>query len=436
MRALAVLVALGCGAAEVATPLERDDPAAAADLSGYRAVFEIRWGGQPIGQARERLVRAADGGYRFERREEWRVRRGADEVAGELTVVIATTAALEPVRIEVRGGAASGVARREGGLWRIAVAGELPRTARGVPIEILPLLLARRGEARWSGPVLVSGLGFARARAVVEPDGEGGRRVQISGPGGTTTARIALRADGTIARVVGPDVSAHRVSAPRERSPPGHETASWGMTPWASPAAPRPPDLLAAGSLEVAGEPSGTASEIELDTADGGRRLLAAGQPSAPPLTVPDPPPSPADRRLAAELARGATSPADEIARLARGTARRLAGVPGADCVRHAALFSSLARARGHAVRLVTGYRLDGRRLVRHAWATVQLGGRARPIDPTSGEPAGARHFPLAVHGSAAAEVALASELAYAGLTGARARFSAPRSARSTPRTP
>ena len=435
MRALAVLVALGCGATEVASPPERDDPAAAADLSGYRAVFEIRWGGQPIGQARERLVRAAGGGYRFERREEWRVRRGAAVVAGELTVSITTTAALEPVRVEVRGGAASGVARREGGLWRIAVAGETPRTARGVPIEILPLLMARRGQAHWSGPILVAGLGFAPAHAVVEPDGEG-RRVQISGPSGTSTARIALRSDGTVARVVGPDISAHRVSAPRERSSPGHVTASWGMTPWASPAAPHPPDLLAAGSIDVAGEPSGAASQIELDTADGGRRLLGARQPPAPPLAVPDPPPSPADRQLAAELARGAATPDDEIARLARGTARRLAGDPTADCVRHAALFSSLARARGHAVRLVIGYRLDGRRLVRHAWATVDIGGRAQPIDPTSGEPAGAGHFPLAVHGSAAAEVALASELAYAGLTGARARFIARRSARSTPRTP
>jgi transglutaminase-like putative cysteine protease len=413
MRALAVLAALGCGAAEVATPPERDDPAAAADLSEYRAVFEIRWGDQPIGEARERLHRAPGGGYRFERRERWRVRRGAAEVAGELIVTIATTPALEPLRVEVRGGAASGVARREGDLWQIAVAGEVPRTARGTPIEILPLLLARRRDARWSGPVLMAGLGFAPASAVVEPAGDDGRRVQISGPGGTVTARIALRPDGTVARVVGPDVSAHRVSAP--------------------PAPPRPPDLLAAGAIEVAGDPSG---EIELDMSNGRRRLLTAEHAPAAPLAVPDPPPSPAVRQLADRLARGADSLADEIARLARGTARRLSSDPAADCVRHAALFSSLARARGHPVRLVTGYRLDGRRLVRHAWAVVEIAGRAQPIDPTSGGSTGAGYFPLAVHGSAAAEVALASELAYAGLTGARARFIAPRFARSTPRTP
>ncbi|HEU5055439.1 MAG TPA: transglutaminase family protein [Kofleriaceae bacterium] len=415
MRALAVLAVLGCGAAEVAAPPERDDPAAAADLTGYRAVFELRWGGQAIGQAHEHLVRAAGGGYRFERREEWRVRRGPAEVAGGAAVAIETTAALEPVRVEVRGGAAAGTARREGDRWRIAVAGEAPRTGRGMPIEILPILLARRGQARWSGPVLLSGLGFAPAHAVVEPDGEAGRLVQISGPAGILTTRIALRPDGTVARAVGPDLSAHRA------------VSSSAL------AAPRPPDLLAAGSLEVAGEPSG-AIEIE---ADGGRRVtLVPELPPVAPPAVPDPPPSPAVRQRALRLARGAASPADEIAQLARGTARLLAGEPDADCVRHAALFSALARARGHAVQLVIGYRLDGRRLVRHAWAAVDIGGRLHAVDPTSGGPAGPGHLPLAVHGSAAAEVALASELAYAGLTGARARFIAPRSARSTPRTP
>ena len=410
MRGLAVLAVLGCGAAEVTAPPERDDPAAAADLSGHRAVYELRWGDHVVGEAREELAPAPGGGYRFERRERWVVRRGAAVVRGGLAVSIATTAALEPVAVEVRGGAAGGRARREGDGWRIAVDGEPVRRARGMPIEILPLVLARRGLARWSGPVLLSGLGFAPARAAVEPDGEGGRRVQISGPAGILTVRVALAADGTVAGVLGPDLSAHRVAAP---------------------ATPRPPDLLAAGALEVAGDPGGA---IAIDTA-GGRRLLASRVPAGAPA-VPDPPPSPADRALAARLVRGAASPADEIARLARGTARLLAADPAADCVRHAAVFSALARARGHAVQLVTGYRLDGRRLVRHAWAAVTIAGRSRMIDPSTGETAGAGYFPLAAHGSAAAEIALASELAYAGLTGARARFIAPRSARSTPRTP
>jgi transglutaminase-like putative cysteine protease len=150
-------------------------------------------------------------------------------------------------------------------------------------------------------------------------------------------------------------------------------------------------------------------------------------------------------------MAAGAGSPADELLRLARGTARilsddlaggadadaaRVAARGRADCVGHAALFAALARARGHTVRLVTGFRLDGRRLVRHAWAIALLPDRALALDPTTGAPVDGRYLPLAVHGAAAAEVALSSELAYAGMTGARARFIAPRSARSIPRTP
>ena len=434
MRALVLGVLLvGCASTPAVGP-DRDDPAAAPDLSRYHAVFEIRWNGAPVGAAHERLQPAAGSGFRFERRESWRVRRGAAVVTGEVETIIGTAADLEPSWIAVRGsGAAGGTARRQGDRWRIEVEGEPPRTARGLPIELLPLIMARRGQASWSGPVLLPALGFAEARAVVEPDGEDGRWVHISGPAGILAIRVSLAPDRTVTRAIGPDLSAHRVLA-------------------AAP--PQPPDLVALGALEVAGDPAGA---IELETASGRRLLLAAGRPVAAcraarcAPAVPDPIPSPALGRLAARLARGAGSPEQEIARLARGTAdylvddlaagadpdaARVAARRRADCVGHAALFSALARARGHQVRLVTGYRLDGRRLVRHAWAVVLLGDRTLAVDPTSGEPTDQRYLPLTLHGSATAEIALASELAYAGLTAARARFIAPRSARSTPRTP
>lgn len=428
MRALLVVTLIGCAGTGSVEP-ERDLPAAAPDLARYRAVFELRWDGAPVGEARERLEPVAGGGLRFERRERWQVRRGAARVGGETVVVIAAGADLEPTRVEVRGTGASGTAVRTAGGWRIEVAGEPPRIGRGMPLEILPLLLARRGLAAWSGPVLLAGLGFAPARARVVEDGEGRRLVEISGPAGNLDMRVALEADGTVARAIGPDLSAHRVGA-------------------AAP--PRPPDLVALGEVAVAGEP---AAEVELETRDGRRLRLRPGAacPAGCPPAVPDPEITPALAALAGRMAAGAASPADEIARLARGTARvladdltagadpdaaRVAARGRADCVGHAALFAALARARGHTVRLVTGYRLDGRRLVRHAWAIALLPDRALAIDPTRGEPADDRYFPLAVHGAAAAEIALASELAYAGLSGARARFIAPRSARSTPRIP
>jgi len=414
------MVLVGCAGRETGFQPERDDPAAAADLASYRAVFELAWNGAPVGEARERLDAVRGGGVRFERREVWQVRRAAALVRGELTVEIAATADLEPTRVEVGGSGATGTAVRQGDGWLVEVAGEPPRLARGMPVEILPLYLAYRGRDRWAGPVLFAGLGFAPAYARVLPDGEAHRLVEISGPAGKLAVRVSLEADGTVATAIGPDMSAHRVRAA---------------------ALPRPPDLLALGAIDVAGAPG---PEIELAAIDGRRRRLVASPPAtgAPPA-VPDPPATPALGALADHAAAGATSPADEIARLARATSRlltadaaRVASRGRTDCVGHAALFAALARARGHTVRLVTGYRLDGRRLVRHAWAIALLPGGTLAIDPTTGDAVDDRYFPLAVHGASIAEVALASELAYAGLTGARARFIAPRSARSTPRTP
>ncbi len=430
VRALLVMGLVGCATGTAAVGPERDDPAAAPDLSRYRALFELAWDGAPIGEARERLLPAPGGGFLFERREAWQVRRGRALVSGQLEVVVAATADLEPTRVEVRGSGGDGVAVRAGDGWRVEVRGEPARRARGMPLELLPLFLARRRLDRWSGPVLIAGMGFAPARARVTPDGDGRRRVQISGPAGKLQITVVLAADGTVASALGPDLSAHRV-----------RTVA---------APPQPPDLVALGAVEVSGPPT---ADVEIETRDGRRLHLSRGahcRAGCPPA-VPDPAPSPAVRALAAQMSAGAGEPADELARLARGTAgmladdlaagadadaARVAARGRADCVGHAALFAALARARGHTVRLVTGFRLDGHRLVRHAWALALLPDRVLALDPTSGAPIDASYLPLAVHGAAAAEIALASELAYAGLSGARARFIAPRSARSTPRTP
>src|SRR6185503_3622414 len=234
VRALLVMVLVGCAGRETGFQPERDDPAAAADLASYRAVFELAWNGAPVGEARERLDAVRGGGVRFERREVWQVRRAAALVRGELTVEIAATADLEATRVEVGGSGATGTAVRQGDGWLVEVAGEPPRLARGMPVEILPLYLAHRGRDRWAGPVLFAGLGFAPAYARVLPDGEAHRLVEISGPAGKLAVRVSLEADGTVATAIGPDMSAHRVRAA---------------------ALPRPPDLLALGAIDVAGAP-------------------------------------------------------------------------------------------------------------------------------------------------------------------------------------
>ena len=485
--------------------LDRDDPRAAPLLDDYRADFALAWAGQPLGRARERLTRRAGGGYRFERSEHWRIARDGRIVDGALRLVVDTDAALTARRIALyRGEDLGGEAVREpdggeggtgrahrssggpGGTgradrssggpggWLIRVPGEPVRrvTGRAVPAELVPLWLARRRQARWRGPVLLAGLGFATASLSVTPDGHDARLVELRGAAGTLATRVDLAVDGTVERARGPDLTEWRLAP---RAPAGAREADDGPPgrPAMAPSAP-PPDVIALGSVPVEGRP-GPAIELtrgarawrvelsglppELATPRGSSARTEPA-PSWPPPAA-DPPPSPVVRALADRIVAraGATDPLAQARALVRATSRRVAGDLAsdpaaraaqvlargrADCVGHAVLLSSLARARGLRVRLVIGFHLDGARLVRHEWAAIDAGGgRWVAVDPTTGDAPvlPGRYLALAAHGSAPAELALAAELAYAGLRGARARFAArrltaPRSARSTPRTP
>jgi transglutaminase-like putative cysteine protease len=135
--------------------------------------------------------------------------------------------------------------------------------------------------------------------------------------------------------------------------------------------------------------------------------------------------------------AAGATDGPAQVAALARATAELLTDDLGAqpagaraalalgrgDCTAHATLFAGLARTRGIAVQLVTGFRLDRDRLVRHRWALVHVAGAWMAVDPTYGEaPAAPRLLGLAVHDVWTADIAMADDAAFLGFTGARAR--------------
>ncbi|MCG8420701.1 MAG: transglutaminase-like domain-containing protein [Proteobacteria bacterium] len=103
-------------------------------------------------------------------------------------------------------------------------------------------------------------------------------------------------------------------------------------------------------------------------------------------------------------------------------SARAALAVGRGDCTAHAALFVALARARGIPARLVTGYRIDGDRLVRHRWAIARADRAWIAVDPTYGEaPTGPHLVGLAVHEGSFADMALADELAFSGFVHARA---------------
>ena len=423
-------VAAGCGGAApggaAASGPDLDDAPGAPDAldetepAGYRARFELSWRGRTVGEAEERLV-ARPGGYRLERRERWQVRRAGALVSGELRIAIDTDRALEPERIEVSGGAADGIAVRAGDGWRVTAAGEPPRVARGMPLELLALRLARSGQARWRGEVLLAGLGFATARGAIEPRGPGARLVRLSGEAGAVEIAVTLRPDGTVERAVGPEVAAAR-GAPR--------------------AVTLPPDLIEESAIEVAGAATGT-GWIELALPRPAQPPALPGQRIEPDQATwlarlgPRPGAAPLPAGVRALVAEVAADLEEDAAAGAGGTAAEIARRGRADCVGHAVLLADRAGRAGVPIRLVTGLRLDARRLVRHAWAMVQVDGRWVAVDPTTGEapaPSG-RYLALAVHGAARHEVALAAELAYAAVAGARAAFSGPPSGRSTPRT-
>jgi len=465
-------------------------------LSGYRADFDLRWRGHLAGRAREELIAGIRGGYRFSRRESWRVARGGSVLEWETEIVIDADRELRGERVWLyRDRRLRGSARRARAGWTIEVPGESVRGAPAAaePVELVPLRLAMRREARWAGPVLLAGFELAVARLTVEPDSLPGarasrRRVVLSGPGGRIESRVQLRADGTLDSEAGPDASQVRVAGADPRDAPGEP-----------PPGEAPPDLVALGAIPVSGRPprrrergSRVAIAIAIEPergAAGARRLALAPPPDLPgqrvraapagwlvelgvpappaaraaaprepaprmpprpgatrawpPPAIPDPVPDPALRALADRVAaRAGAAPLDQLRALARYTAVSIDGdlsrgavtaagevlaAGRADCVGHAALFSALARARGFDLRLVTGYRLDGGVLARHMWAVVAVGGALVAIDPTRGEAPAApgRLLGLAVHGSAPAEIALAAELAFAGLSGARARYAA-----------
>jgi Transglutaminase-like superfamily len=431
----AMLCAIGCARpASESVAAVRDGTDRPRD---YRADFELSWRGRPVGAAREELVaRAGASGYRFERRERWRVARGESAVEWEIEVVIDTDGALRGERIALfRDRQLRGSARRTRAGWLIEAAGERRRApADAEPAELVLLRMARRRQARWSGRVLLAGFEFAVAHLAVEPDGAPDRRrMTLAAAAGRLQTRVQLRADGTVAMAAGPDLAARRVAR-------------------ASEATGSPPDLIALGAIDVTGPRSrGRAVAIELAPGEppprDGQHIRRAtgwidgGAVTAwPPLSQPDPAPDPRLRALADRLVAGAASPMDRLRALALHTATRVGGdlsrgtvsaaadvaaAGRADCVGHAVLFSALARAAGFDVRLVSGYRIDGRVLERHMWAVARVGDDVVPIDPTTGEAPvrPGRLVALAAHGSAPAEIALATELAFAGLSGARARF-------------
>jgi hypothetical protein len=405
--ALASLTA--CAAAPPALPTHgTDGPAARAAAEQH---YTLWWHGARIGSAVERRHQRAGVLVRLERREHLLVRRGDAVAAIDLRLAIAIDGDLQArtIELETRDGAAivRGRADRDGGRWRIDVAGEPPRLIAGdaVPAELVPDRVHRDGH--FDGPVLLAGRGFAVAAGAVAATGDGRYRAVLHTAAGDLVSTLRLDPDGAVASIAGDDGVVQR-----------RASAAEAAAPFA------PAEVIAAGAIAVVGAAAPD---------DGPLAVTLAPVDRAPPPAMPGQSLTVDGDGWRLSLAsRGAASaPIGPIAALVRAVAADVvddlgasALAPGADrgdCTAHAVAFVRRAADAGIEAHVVTGYRVDGDRLVRHRWALARAGATWIAVDPSHGEaPAAPRLIGLAVHGSSAAELALA-DAAFSGLARATA---------------
>jgi transglutaminase superfamily protein len=430
-RALCAACLLACGghappAGQLDDFDDLDDPTAAPahPLAGYEADFILSWNGARVGSAHESL-RDAGEGLRFVRDEEIVVRRGDAELRSSTSIAIdiapwrAGDDLLRATAVHLRQKSAdivrTGEAVRESdGTWRVELEGEPARAlpAGAVPAELVPFVAA--DGRRFSGPVILPGWGFASGNLEAVPgESDSGRRtldLTLTTDAGVLTGQMILAQNGTPTRVVSGDTVSSRAD-------PG-EAASRFV----------PPEIVDGTSLPVAGVVApGAGVTLELGPVRRplppdlpGQRITAAGDTWRVALA-----PAPRGRLDAiAELARSTASLVqDDLGVDITGGAQALALRRG-DCTTHAVVFAELAARRGYQVRLVTGYRLADGKLTRHRWNIVRVGATWYSVDPTFGEgPAKPDLIGLAVHGASAADLALSSEVAFAGLSEAQAEL-------------
>lgn len=455
-----------------------DRMSATRSLAGFENHFLLTWRGARMGEAVER-VRRQGTGWRYERHERITVKRGGELVPLATHIAVEISAELHPERVAIK--QISGSEHRRGqavrepasGRWSVEYSSEPVRTvtADAVPAEIVAILLYvrpqayHRGDVAWQGPVMLPGHGFAIADMRVVATGSREFAVSIIGApvaGAHSDDRAHMRGRwrftryGSLARADDDNGVAAVRAHPRELAVP-FEAPEMVLAAGIPVHGIRPDDgsraVLRIEPVErVAAPPPlpgqrvhvrGRTWTVEFVPGDQpGNGSSAPVQPGLKAGELGAPPPDPQFRELAGDIVAAARGRADtldrraEVAALVRATDRLIADDLGAtvtearsalalgrgDCTAHATLFYELARARAVPARLVTGYRVDGDRLIRHRWALAAVDGAWLAVDPTHGEmPAQAQLFGLAVHGPSAADLAIVDETAFSGFTDAAA---------------
>jgi hypothetical protein len=358
--------------------------------------YAIWLGGAQVGTAHETEQWSASG-VALSRSEVMRFRRGDAGVAITTTIDIIADRTLAPSRVtwtERAGATRRGEAVRDATGWTVtsdAGVHRLPHDA--IPAELAPLIVRRDG--RFAGRAFLPARGFVTGTGRIEPVAP--RRLiarLVLDAAATAEATIDLGDDAMPIRVVdGEGVIATRI------------TAAQAATPFA------PVDVIAATSIPLTGPPPGAR----------GRRVVLEGELAVPPVPgqaaratpdgvelelsarlrggLPPGPPGPdRTREIAALVARVRARIAPDLA-TGSTSARSAPAATAGDCTTYALAYAALAGARAIPTVVVTGFRVDGDRLVRHRWAASWTGRAWIAVDAAFGAaPAGGDLVGLAVH--------------------------------------
>ncbi|HEU4734792.1 MAG TPA: transglutaminase domain-containing protein [Kofleriaceae bacterium] len=399
-------------------------PGAAAELPPDAERHYAIWlGGAQVGTAREVERWSADG-VTLSRSEAMRFLRGAAPVEIATAIEIVADRSLAPSRVtwaEASQASRRAEAVRDAAGWLVTGAAGVRRLPAGaIPAELAPLVVRRDG--RFEGRVFFPARGFVVGAGRIEPVAE--RRLiahlvlDPTGPGvagplapagssspaaplapATADATIDLGDDAMPVRVVdGEGVIAIRISAA------------------AAAATFAPVDLIAATSIPLSGLPADPPSHrVALDgdltlPPVPGQAVAAAGAPG-PTGTIelelsprlhgglpPGPPGPDRTREIAALVRRVHARIAPDLAADPTSPHAAAAATSG-DCTTFALAYAALAAGRAIPTLVVTGFRIDGDRLVRHRWAASWTGRAWIAVDAAFGAvPAGGDLVGLAVH--------------------------------------
>ncbi|MBL4632465.1 MAG: transglutaminase domain-containing protein [Kofleriaceae bacterium] len=373
--------------------------------------YHLTWQGQRIGEAKEVFHRSANG-IRLIRSEEIRITRSGVPVDIETEIVIHADSQLRATRVELNSRA--GAVERKGrairaddGSWVISLDGESVRKApaNAVPLELVPYLVAQQGTHSFKSKVLLAGYGFAVTDMYVDRKGRTGKAV-LKTKWGDIETHLNMKGNGDLVstetgatgsvRVNGDrfNENFNRAELPESSTIPVRGRGSELLV---SNVFRQPPPALLGQSVSL--RKNGWRIQFDAKSQDVSRQI----------------------RKLAREVDSLLSDSHDapgagghDALSLGRG-----------DCTAHATLFVDMATELGIETKLVTGYRIDDNKLVRHRWVVVKQGTKWIQVDPTFGEAPvkPGHHLALAIHGDSTAQIAIVDEAVFLGLAKARARW-------------